>query len=404
MSAVHEPWVRYRETGLYAVPSIHYRQVFAQLVFEACWRKRFDVIAVELPPSLQELGIVDHALSLAPLPGVIIYPGTDKPRMMEVPEDGDPTRKKMVMRPVKPGFMFPLTACDSIVMALRCPQLLAQRWPGWNPEVVLVDDEFREGERQHRKFDFQDDYEVMVDGLAAFQGRMSGAFHASRTLPMDDVRERTMASRLRRLIDEGKEVLFVCGAAHWQSICGYLDAGVHYEPTETPGRQSRRLVLAPLEPAVAWLWGWLDDIPRVGWEMEKACRRGSLEGFDKRAAVEMLVRETFVDALDEEVPTSIRRLEKMERFAETLASAAGRWVPELDDHLVVAAEACVEDRFAELLKEKALEFPVALPAGMEMARVLPHEEGQWTRCFSWSSRRWKGSRVEGGSRSRCRSR
>ena len=74
MSTVHEPWVRYRETGLYAVPSIHYRQVFAQLVFEACSRKRFDTIAVELPPSLQAQGIVDAALDLAPAPGMIIQP------------------------------------------------------------------------------------------------------------------------------------------------------------------------------------------------------------------------------------------------------------------------------------------------------------------------------------------
>ena len=77
-SPAHDPWLRYRDTGLYVVPSIHYRQVFAQLVYEACRRKRFDVIAVELPSSYQHMGVIDAFLRMAPAPGLVINPSGKK--------------------------------------------------------------------------------------------------------------------------------------------------------------------------------------------------------------------------------------------------------------------------------------------------------------------------------------
>lgn len=370
-----EPWVRYRETGLYAVPSIHHRQVFAQLVFEACFRKRFDVIAVEFPPSHGSL--LEAALRLAPAPGLIIQPTGGKIELMRVPVSDEPDCKETRVKPVKRGLMFPLTACDSMVMALRCPQLLQNHWPGWEPEIALVDDEMREGERPRMQFPFRDDYEVMESGLAAFYQRMEPSFQSARAPQVDERRERVMGSRLRRLLDEGKQVLFVCGAAHWKHVCEYLDSGVREtlgspRPAGTP-----RLILAPFEPAIAWLWGWLDDIPRVAWALESACQGKTPLRFDKREAVQTVVREAFTQAQAVGLPISLRRLLNMERYLETLASTAGHWVPELDDHLVHAAAVCVEERFAESLKKKALEYPSPLPPGVEMAQVRPYAPGKW---------------------------
>ena len=373
----HDPWVRYRNTGLYAVPSIHHRQIFAQLVLEACHRKKFNVIAVELPPSYQQFGIIDAGLRLAPAPGMIIHPTGGKVELMEVPIYDDPQCKETELRPVKRGLFYPFTPCDSIVMALRCPQLLQARWPGWQPEVTLIDGEYRFGERPNITFAFRDDYEVMVDGLAAFLERMDAQWTAARCPLVDDHRDKVMGSRLRRLLDAGKEVLFVCGLAHWRNLCTYLDSGVR-ETLETSREQpATRLIMAPIRPDIAWLWGWLEDVPRALWDMELCCQCGTISDYDKRQAVQTVVRESFTEAQAREIPVSIRRLQKMERYLQTLTSTAGRWVPELDDHLVLAAEACVESRFAEVLKEQALKYPAPLPPGLEMARVLPAEDGKW---------------------------
>ncbi len=369
----HEPWVRYRDTGLHAVPSIHYRQVFAQLVFEACARKRFEVIAVELPPSYNLEGMLDAGLRFAPAPTIVMHDSGREAALMRVPKDGNPHSLEMEWRWVKRALGFPITPCDSIVMALRCPRLLAARWPGWAPEIVLIDGEYPEWERPRSRLPLHDDYEVMVHGLAAFQERLGARLEVGRSLPIDDWREQVMACRLRKLIEQGKEVLFVCGAAHWEIICGLLDSGPREPPAELPAPPPERIIHAALDPAEAWLCGWLDDMPRVCWEMELACQRGAAAGFEKRAAVEVIVRETFTEALAGDLPTSIRRLQKMQRYTETLTGAAGRWIPELDGHLVPAAEACVEDRFAEMLKKKALEFPAPAPEGIAMARVVPFE-------------------------------
>jgi hypothetical protein len=56
---------------------------------------------------------------------------------------------------------------------------------------------------------------------------------------------------LRHYLDQGKEVLFVCGAAHWKSIRAYLDCGRRDLPLGEEQRRPQRLVLATLEPAVA---------------------------------------------------------------------------------------------------------------------------------------------------------
>jgi hypothetical protein len=100
-------------------------------------------------------------------------------------------------------------------------------------------------------------------------------------------------------------------------------------------------------------------------------------GFDKRAAVTSVWRESVVAAQAARLPASVRRLQAMERYAQALVAGAGRWVPELDGHLVHAAAACVEDRFAEVLKDVALAYPCPLPAGIPPARVLPGAGGAY---------------------------
>jgi hypothetical protein len=374
--ALHDPWLHYRDTGLYVVPSIHYRQIFAQLVYEACRRKRFDVIAVELPPSYQHLGVVEEFLSMAPAPGLVINP-CGKTELMEVPVNDHPDCKETEVRKVTRGLMYPLTACDSIVMALRCPELLANHWPGWQPEIALIDDERRAAARNESKLRPLDDYEVTLMGLSAFYDRTEALWQPARMVPVDERRERVMGSHLRRYLNEGKEVLFVCGLAHWKSLREYLDTGVTETFAPSSPAKRARLIFAPLEPAVAWLWGWLDDIPRVAWELELSCHQVAPENFDKRATVMTVLKESVAEAQVAQLPVSVRRLLKMESYSAPLAGVAGRWIPELDEHLVHSAAACVEDRFAEIFKQVALTYPAPLPEGVQPAKVMPWKENQY---------------------------
>jgi len=375
-ASAHDPWIRYRDTSLYVVPSIHHRQIFAELVYDACWRKRFDVIAVELPPSYAEMGIVDAFLRMAPAPGFVIHP-SGCTEVMEVPANDHPDCEETETRVVQKAVLYAMTPCDSIVMALRCPGLLRRRWPGWKPEVALIDAEHREIGRSRSDLPMADDYEVAVKGLAAFYARLEERLDAVRVVEVDARRERVMGSRLRGLLDEGKEVLFVCGAAHWKSLREYLDMGC---PPDSPFREGsgppERLLLAPVRPEAVWVSGWLDDIPRIVWEFETACVEGRPpESFDKHEALKIVWRETIELSLAKKRPVSPRRLFKMRRYARTLADASGRWIPALDRHLIHAAESCVGEEFAEAFKEVALRFPSEPPDGVPYARFTRAGDG-----------------------------
>lgn len=377
MSAVsREPWLRYKDTGLYAVPSVHYRQVFAQLVYAACWRKRFDVIAVELPPSFGQLGIVEAMLKMAPAPGLVINP-TGKTELREVPVNDHPDCTETEVKLVQLGVMHPLTPCDSIVMALRCPHLLAGRHPDWQPEVVLIDDEQRDCERGGGVLPEFDDHEVTARGLDHFYHRMEDGFQVARNIEVDAQREILMGSRLRRYLDQGREILFVCGAAHWRSIQQYLDSGRREDFVPQGGtRRPARLVLTPVNPEIVWLWGWLDDIPQVAWQFEQSCQAGTAGEFDKVSATKRLLGQAAGRALGQGLPVSVRRIAKMERYLRVLCGAASRWLPTLDGQLIPAAESCVERRFAETLKETAMEFPAPLPDGVSPATISNMADGR----------------------------
>ena len=99
-----------------------------------------------------------------------------------------------------------------------------------------------------------------------------------------------------------------------------------------------------------------------------------VDDFDKRDAVEEVWRESVTEGLAAKLPVSSRRLLKMDRYVDALASSAGKWVPDLDAHLVHAASACVEPRFGEVFKRVGLEFPAPLPDGLSYAEFTSDGE------------------------------
>ena len=373
-----DPWIRYRDTSLYVVPSIHHRLVFAQLVVEACRRRRFDVIAVELPGSLSTDWLTRIA-DFAPATGMLLDSHGAREQVDLVQDDnasGAHPRRVIARN----GLALPITPADSIITALRCHRLLAQHWNDWRPEVVAVDMAHASVERPASRLRVIDDYEVAVRGLSAFQERWNDAWLGGRVDPLDGLRERQMASHLARFITQGRDVLFVCGAGHWQPITRLLDedmpglAGRRYPAT--PRGTGRRLHLACVDPPVAWLWGWLDDIPAVVWQYEQACVADTGASWDKREATARLLTAGIERAQQDRHPVSPRLLAKMDRYGRVLLAAAGRWTPELDDHLIHCAETCVSRGFARRLKELSLEYPAARPDPGQSCRLLETKDGR----------------------------
>jgi hypothetical protein len=186
--ARREPWVRYRRSGLFAIPSIHYRQTFADCVYRACRARAFDVIAVELPASYQRSGLVEAIRQVAPAVGRVVH-ATGVPEPRPVPLHEHPDCPDKVIRPVAPGRLFPVTPADSIVMALRCPELLAEHRPGWRSEIALVDAEPRPAQRPLVRAEYRDDYEVTLGGLAEFVARHEETWQRGRNDEIDGLRE-----------------------------------------------------------------------------------------------------------------------------------------------------------------------------------------------------------------------
>lgn len=374
-----DPWIRYRDTGLYAVPGIHHRLVFAQLVLEACRRKRFDVIAVELPGSLSA-DWLKRIAGFAPATGMLLdsYGAREQVRLVQE-DDADAAHPRRVL--ARNGLALPITPADSIIAALRCPRLLAPHWKDWQPEVVAVDMAHAPVERPASRLRVMDDYEVAVRGLSAFQERWNEAWLGGRVDPLDGLRERRMASHLARFIAQGQDVLFVCGAGHWHPITRLLDddmpgLAARRSPATAPRGAGRRLHLVNVDPRVAWLWGWLDDIPAVVWEYERACVTGTSASWDKREATRRLVTAGVGCAQRDRHPASLRRLAKMDRYGRVLLAAAGRWTPELDNHLIHSAETCVSRGFARRLKELSLEYPAGRSDAGQSFRLLETKDGR----------------------------
>ncbi|MEQ1758610.1 MAG: hypothetical protein ABL986_09845 [Vicinamibacterales bacterium] len=379
-----DPWIRYRDTPLYAVPSIHCRLVFAQIVLEACRRKRFDVIAVELPSSLQRDGSLQRLAGMAPATAMLMRPfGRLVPVEVFDREGAEETSTRGALRRIdaRQGAAIPITPADSIITALRCPTLLSRHWKDWHPSVVAIDAEHVPTSRATTGVRVADDYDVMVSGLAGFHHRWEHAWHSGRVDPVDDRRERVMASHLARYIKEGREVLFVCGAAHWHAVTKLLDEDAHGEDlrqmprTAQPSPRAVQHMVA-IDPSVAWVWGWLDDIPSVVWEHERACQEGTAATWDKREATERLLASALDRAHNDHHDVSPRRLMKMARYQRVLLAAAGRWTPELDGHLVHSARACVNGRFSRTLKELAHDYPAIDLNQTATAQLLTATDGR----------------------------
>jgi len=182
--------------------------------------------------------------------------------------------------------------------------------------------------------------------------------HNLRKTPADLRREEFMAVQLRRLAEKYGRIVWVGGAAHWARIADLLLTVTDKLCPEAPFSPELAFELAYLDPAMA-LARYLDDLPNATYQFHCATREaGDLSRFDKWRAFEGGILPSalshYTQAFAGMSPRAVRSFNALLR---RLVGADGLVAPRLS-HLYAAGAAAVDEHFARLVVEKALEFPV----------------------------------------------
>ena len=193
--------------NVYALPILHYRMEFAHLVREAVTAVNPDVIAIELPFTLEKAFL--RGIERLPQISVLTY------------EISSTTSSAYLI--IEPA--------DPLVEAAR---LARERGHPLHFIDLDLDDYPLHNEP------LPDSYAVHRLGLAAYYREFAAA---CRNLPPDreDLRrEKGMAFRIRQLSDRHERILFVCGMHHLDRVAGFC-AEPQAEPLGRVRRDSVRL-------------------------------------------------------------------------------------------------------------------------------------------------------------------
>ena len=101
---VHDPWLRYRDTGLHVLPYRHHAIEFAALPFLAGIRQ-FDKVCLELPAWMPVERVRKAIADVAPGVGALLIPSGDPVPMLVQEYVGDP---HPAVRIVSPSALLPI--------------------------------------------------------------------------------------------------------------------------------------------------------------------------------------------------------------------------------------------------------------------------------------------------------
>ncbi len=164
---------------IHALPVLHYRMEFAQLVRMAFTHVRPDVVAIELPHTLEAPFV--RALRRLPQISVISYQaGSETVYLLVEPAD-------------------PLVEAARQALELGLP-------------LYFVDVDCDGYPCHHEQL--PDSYSICRIGLEAYYRAYRDAFAGQTPCREDRLREQGMAYRLQRLAQKHERILFVCGMAH----------------------------------------------------------------------------------------------------------------------------------------------------------------------------------------------
>jgi hypothetical protein len=173
------------------VPVLHGSLPFSLAVREAFAREQPDCVAVELPETMS--AALERVVQRLPLLSVLRYPVAEGPAFLLI-EPSDP-----------------------IIEAIR---LARERQLPWHP----IDRDCDAYPSQHDRV--PDPHAVERIGYRAYVDKVAQTLASAPRSPEDELREKTMAFHLRRLLERHQKVLFVCGLAHVERVRALVDAPV----------------------------------------------------------------------------------------------------------------------------------------------------------------------------------
>ncbi len=169
--------------AVHALPVLHYRMECAQLVRMAVERVRPDVIAIELPATLEQLFL--RGVRRLPQISVLSYrAGTESVYLLIEPAD-----------PLVEG----ARRAGECGIPLHCIDVDLDSYPGHHERLP-------------------DSYSISRIGLEAYYGEYLAAFSGESPCQEDRRREQGMAYRLQQLAKSHGRILFICGMAHLERI------------------------------------------------------------------------------------------------------------------------------------------------------------------------------------------
>jgi hypothetical protein len=218
------------DTLIEAVPSVHYRSVFAVEVNKicSCEATRPEAIAVELGPDLaaevrnwmQELGISPFTKTILPcMLGLLygnrlIHPGYYDTAIqlqghLQEPLGEISCESKNHLLNYSDRYLAALSSTDSIIEAVRCSIELSI------PLYGIDLDEF--SARQGSPLLVEDPSDPDLD-ISSYVMKYGSYSASCRDTFVDGRREYAMSARLKALLPRNKRILLVCGLAHWENI------------------------------------------------------------------------------------------------------------------------------------------------------------------------------------------
>ncbi|MBN1422823.1 MAG: hypothetical protein JXP34_28865 [Planctomycetes bacterium] len=304
-----------------AVPIVHGRATFAWEVRRAFLARRFDCVAVALPPSLRQPVI--EAVEALPRVSTVVYR-----------EAGGGC-----------GYV-PIDPCDGAIEAIRLA--LAER-----AAVAMIDLEVDSFEEE--PFVPPDDYAIKGIGLSGFYAAVGLLLPAAEPDSQADLRERHMGLELRRLAARFRRILVVADIRRVAGILRRFREGADPVEQESPVESPRIFSVHPDS-----LYHVLGELPYVAEAYERRRAAIDLDDYDEVRAIKDLVVEARARheaergrAYSERVSTA--DLAGLLRFARNLCLLRRQLVPMLYE-LVIAAKGTAGDLFASTLIETARHY------------------------------------------------
>ena len=353
--------------NIHFVPIVHQRVTFAEAVRRHALATRPDVIAVELPATLEPL-IVSGVARLPQLSAVCH-------------EDA--------ARPGELAYV-PIDPCDGLIEAVRTGRASGIPLAFIDLDLPGLSEPWRY---------VPDDLIIDQTGLAQWVGKLAPFLQTARGDAFSHAREAHMARRLRRLAEDHRQVLCVLGIGHYLAVRALLEGGEipAGEPDETVAERPAAFLAHLTQGSLTEV---LREIPYVAHLYEQQHAEQELtgeSGFDKLLAVQSILKQAErVYTKTYKSTINLTQWRTMLQYTRNLAMVAGRLRPDLYE-VIMGARGCVDGDYGYEVYELARSYPPQRdnPGGLPRLRVFSGRAAVEGRDEKFRApARWQGPETQ----------